>query len=167
MNNKILIPAGLGLLLMNVEALAQTAQTVSVSNITNQCFCKATNTSVSCGKGSNPITVTFGTAVRNALGGNDYVPTNPPTVIAPGESGKAPVTTLYSPAEPGLIWIDSQSHQQGTTSLSQQGNATDYKVISIFFTYNGTSHLMAGPINANWISNDCAYSGPPPSNIQR
>ena len=160
---KILALVSIAFTLVSLQAIAKG---IPVTNITNQCSCKMNKENViTCSKESYPLTVTFGAADTQ----DDYVPTNPPTIIAPGTSGTAPITTIYMPKEPGLAWVDNGPTSGDTGMTMGLGNSPSaLKMVTLFFTIPGYGNqIISAPIPANFINSDCEYSGPHSLNIKR
>jgi len=139
------------------------ARGVPVANISNECTCKAVNNTTSCTKGSSPMSIEFGIAVVQD-NSNEFKSTNPPTIIAPGSKGIAPVTAIYwnSRNIPGIIFRSSDGFGDGVgyARMSDLGDPSALKVVAATFSFDGKSYATVIPLNAAWIDSNCKYSGP-------
>jgi len=143
---------------LSIFAVSQAmADSIPVTNITNQCVCKEVNINigqVSCTKGSHPISIQFGTASDPY--DDKFVPTNPPTWSTPGTTVSAPITIVDTPAVHGVLLASAGGDNLGYIKLSDLGNPTALKLVMI-----SVDDLEAGtPLNASWITDSCKYVGP-------
>jgi len=145
-------------ILLATPALA--SQTIPVHNLTNTCSCwydGYDGYTLHCRKASHAVAVEFGT-----ISGHVGIPTKPPTIVRPGDDGKAPLIIWD---EQGFLYSRAHDIRNGRefTTVEELDYPTSLTVVQTDMR-NGIYHPQL--LNSTWIDpKSCKYSRPHAANL--
>ena len=153
-SKKLLILASIVFTLVSTQAIAKG---MPVTNLT-QCTCIDTvDQPISCKKGTHPMSIEFGTTTAKDPN-NTFTQTKPPTIVAPGATGVAPLTPISQSLY--LVWrIAGTSLPTSNIVTAEFGGASALTFVAVKLG-PPMPEFYPLPLSSAWINNNCDYIGP-------